>query len=1197
MGLYTQIEKNGNKRQVSYYEKIIKKINSYYNDFCDIFKKDLDTELNVEELLKEGNFDFDIEDFITKVDQLNHKYINIIFNRLVDDEVQTESKTTIEKLDILSSLDNRYFQDRNIKIPLFLMATSVLPNYYSLPPKEEFLKQQEDGKDIFEIYSDFWKENNIEIKPKLILAALKERMIINQNILKEKIKYEYVKKEFIANTERLKQYVKDEIAKGKDVEHILTEILPEAYGLVKAACEYSLNKTPYDVQLMGAIALNEGKVSEMYTGEGKTITSILPAYLNALTGREVDIFTPNDYLAKRDAENNSKVFNLLGLSVGCVLVDGQTTEEKQQAYKCDIVYGSSTAFAFDFLYDTNEHNVNNLVQREEKPGFVIVDEADQILINNALSPYQLKTGGKLLTKKQQRENNQVMAYLETALELEKILSKKAYTAKNQYEYECITGDNKEETERMNEKYSILIGQDDVYITQKGERELFYNYFVDEILELSNRAKEIIITDSNYEENEDYVIIKDRIVLTPTGVEKASSEIREFQDLQMKWLSDEACQVQKRYVLNALRAEYLMKKGKDYQVVTNEETGKEEVVVLQDGRILPNSKFTNGLHQAIELKEGLGVQLDKGETLADDSVASISNRALLSRYEKISGMTGTADKTAFYEIYSLDTFEVPKNKEYQYKKGIISQVPKKRKDNPTRLYKNEKAKYDGLIKDILESNKKGQPVLVVTDNEEDAKKLYSMLEEIKNLTPNLLTSANTLEEEAQIISNAGALGAVTIATEIAGRGTDIKLGGEKETNLEELRRQVFINQIIDRKAQKNMVDFPEEGKEDFQVKEKYIKAWKEILYDDPTHFDKEIEAMEQRYQNDQEYSFEIDKLIIEEHKKEIEIIQASGGLKYIQMNPFKTTRNDNQGRGRVARQGEPGETILYASLDDLKNIGVDKEQLEEASNMFFADVVVTDDLEEEGRITEIIEDAQLRNEFDIDMAIASTDTMDYAMSSLGMSLLRDRKSILSVDDPNIIFDNMVDSVIDTVLKESVPEKRKKKVDKDSYKLSKLNLDFDNLSIELKSIFGMELDENSIYIECMDVGDLKDYLFDKAKAKQKENNLGVPETKQQNNIKNALVTNVNEVYNNFIYSAENVRLQELNDMIAQNTSHNRTKELNDIYLECVHDGWKNCVSSVFRPGLKKKEVYSEQVEIDPDVKDDTLSTIEEIKARGK
>ena len=1181
MGLYKILEKTSNNRTLKNYEAIIERINEYYTKFSEVYKNSIYLDSQIDSCIMRGDDAFSeylgdylsssfVEDEFLKLKKILNNYSKQQPNidrcyKLIDSLIQTSSfedkeeilkKDWTSKLEYLFDASNTDSKNYN-NTYLFIIGAYFIKQYKDVLTKISPLVEEkvQTGKSFIDSIKEVLDSKKIVIDDKKILSTFystRKRQSEYNAKLREVYKDKYIKNFFIAKTNELKSRVKIELESGKSKEEVLEEILPMAYGLVKAACEYTKGLVAYDVQLMGAIAINEGKVAEMYTGEGKTLTAIFAAYLNALTNQEVNIFTPNDYLSSRDAKDNKDIYNLLGLTVGCTLVDGQSIEEKKQAYRSDIVYGSSTAFAFDFLKDTNA-DYSSMVCRGEKPGFVIVDEADQILINNALNPYQL-SGGVSLTKQDILDNNQAKYYISLALEIEKMLSKSKYIANNQYEYECITGDNKEYTDKLNNLYSLLIGLDDVYLTSKGEKKLFYYFMYDKAQELVEQASSYFKENDQYVLGTDYLIKDDKIVLTVDGFDRACKEIDEFAKLNMKWLTDEESLVIRKYLNNALIARYVMKKGKNYQVGIDPITSEQCIFVLQDGRIMPDSKFTEGLHQAIEVKEGLDIQISKGERLIDSVIATISNRALLARYDKISGMTGTASYDAFSEIYGLETFKVPRNKEYLYKKGAISKPPCKRQDHPVVLCKSDEIKMQCILKETMKGYLKAQPVLILSDDDEIVKFVFDRITKVDSrLNPNLLISDKTLEEEAQIIAQAGIKNAITVASEMAGRGTDIKLGGFSSTNKDEAVKEVLLEKVS----------------QFFQ---------KSGAPKDQDIFDKVLEILKLEYEQSESYRREIDSIAEKRIAALLEEFYKAGGLKYIQVNPFRTSRNDNQGKGRVGRGGEPGETIMYVTLDDLIKLGADKQEIQNLTNLL-GDKEMIDDISANGMVSEVIDTLQQINEYNDNIRIASTDTMDLAMSSIGFRILKQRTDLIMSEDIIPKLDSSIQVVVEDVLSDSLSKKDQRKATQDSYRLSKLGIDFNTLNTSLMGIFGVEISREEVFSSCTDVSDLKQFISDKAISKLESFS---DKEKMDKKIKNTLISQINQVYKEFLYSAKSVELQRFNDVLAGNTSHDRIAELETIYKECNLDILRKTLKGLFKPNLKVKQdesfVYDSEIQVD-------------------
>ena len=1181
------------KRQIREYENIIKQIDEFYS----IYRANggstfaIDAKINI--CLKDGidGFKYYLHDY------LNSDFVSEKLKRLIDRtqaiaDLNNSNNIVVKYVDALS----KTFDDIDTNATIINRFTQLQNKYNTNPEEFDSFKKAllfNIGLKIIpefdEVFKSISKELSFRIRnnenPILAIANILEEKKINLDYnklfdyfsvskIREELKNELpdalAANSFISISRKLKRIVSLEMKNGKDKEEILNQILPEAYGLVKAVIEYVQKKTSYDVQLMGAIAMNSGNIVEMYTGEGKTLTAIFPAYLNALFDKEVDIFTPNDYLAIRDASTNKRVFELLDMTVGYIK-EGQTIEEKQNAYKCNIVYGSSSEFAFDFLKDTTSKKEEELVQRVEKPGFVIVDEADQILIDDAETPYILNDSQKTLSMSEQKENDIVIGYMKYALEIEKMLSQKVKRVQNIYQFQALTEENADNQQEkyLKEENLLVFDSDDssttkVELTKKGEYRLFSYVLNKQIEELEIKNRDYFINSELFTEGIDYEIKNERLRLSTLGVEKAINNTKEFFDLYLKWLSEPEYQKLRKYVNNAIKARYVMKKGKDYQVIVNEETKKEEIKILKVGRIAKDSKYRDGLHQAIELKEGLEINIGENEKLLNDDSSTISNRALLSRYEKISGMTGTADKTMFSDVYGLETFSVPRNKEYEYNKNpIINNKPIDRIDNPTVLCKDYDEKIKLIINDVLSSYNNKQPVLIVTNNDEEA--IY-ISEKINSIIDNgkakLLTSKNTLEEEAAIISEAGMLGSITIATERAGRGTDIKLGGENETSFEVNKNQIILIDAVNMAIENIIKNHPEK-------REKIIKAGMDSIKNHPEYFKKEVSQLNEKYLKDPKYKDRIDYLTnvrIENKRKKVYNV---GGLKYIQTVPFTTTRNDDQGKGRVGRQGEPGSTIMYASLKDIENFGIEEESYEfNKLKELLGDSDSINDEQTNGFIKEVIESAQSRQEFSIDYRIAMNDSTDLAMSSIGMMLLRNRKQVLLTNNTDVMIDNMIFTTIESMIKDSVPSKKIKKVDKNKTRLSRIKLDVNSLSVLVKDIFGMDIDFNDALEECFNVGDLKLYIYDKAVDKRNKLNMGLAKEKIDKIDKKNIVTSLNTTYSTFIDEAQNIELQIFNDHIVGNYDHNRSLEFQEIYKKCRKNGWYNCMKNVFRPGLREK-----------------------------
>ena len=555
-------------------------------------------------------------------------------------------------------------------------------------------------------------------------------------------------KDILANRETSQDFKEDR----KLEKEVLDRILPEAFATVREAAKRVLNMRHFDVQLMGGYFLHNGQIAEMRTGEGKTLVATLPAYLNALTGKGVHVITVNDYLAKRDSEWMGRVYKFLGLSVGVILSDNRGAseyEDKRNAYRCDITYGTNNEFGFDYLRDNMATSNEMLVQRPYN--YAIIDEVDSILIDEARTP--LIISGKL----------------EKSADTYKLMAKIA--------------------PKMNK---------------------------DEDYEVDEKNKNVILTEE--------------------GIAKAERLIgcKDLFDISNQFA---------HHLLQALKAKELFIKDTDYVIKNG------EVMIVDEftGRLMEGRRWSDGLHQAVEAKEHVKIQ-DETQTLA-----SITFQNLFRLYPKLSGMTGTAmtEEAEFGKIYNLEVTVIPTNK-----KDI-------RKNNPDVIYKTEVAKYNAVVEDIIAQNELGRPVLVGTISIEKSEYLSKLLKK-RGIKHNVL-NAKYHEKEAYIIAQAGRYGAVTIATNMAGRGTDILLGGNAE---------YLAKEMLDEKGYT-----PEETPDYETKKEEALAKAREITK--------------------------------EEHAKVVE----AGGLHVIGTERHESRRIDNQLRGRAARQGDPGSTRFFLSLED------------------------------------------------------------------------------------------------------------------------------------------------------------------------------------------------------------------------------------------------------------------------------------------
>ena len=549
----------------------------------------------------------------------------------------------------------------------------------------------------------------------------------------------------------------------------LDAILPEAFAVVREGSKRAMKMRHFDVQMLGGMSLHNGKISEMGTGEGKTLTSTLPVYLNALTGKGVHVVTVNDYLASRDAQWMGKLYNFLGLSVG-INLPNMPREEKQAAYRCDITYGTNNEYGFDYLRDNMVYEAADRVQRGLN--FAIVDEVDSILIDEARTPLIISG---------QAEDHTAM-----------------YIA-------------------MNKVVPELTKQEGEADPRTGEGVIKAGDFT-----LDEKTHQVFLTEQGYENAE-------RILFGLGMIPEGAS------------LYDPANITLVHHLYAALRANHLYHRDQHYVVQDGESGGKEIVIVDEfTGRLMSGRRWSEGLHQAVEAKEDVQIQAE------NQTLASITFQNYFRLYGKLAGMTGTADTEAFEfsEIYGLETTIIPPNRK------------SKREDQLDRVYKTTREKYEAAIKDIRECYERGQPVLVGTTSIENSEIIDELL--TKENLPHQVLNAKQHAREADIVAQAGRTKMVTIATNMAGRGTDIVLGGNVEKRIE----VVEADEALDTAAK-----------------------------------EKEIARLRAEW--------------TEEHEQ----VKALGGLRIIATERHESRRIDNQLRGRSGRQGDNGSSRFYLSLDD------------------------------------------------------------------------------------------------------------------------------------------------------------------------------------------------------------------------------------------------------------------------------------------
>ncbi len=650
---------------------------------------------------------------------------------------------------------------------------------------------------------------------------------------------------------------KDRISNGSQ----LSDLLVEAFTVVREASKRTLGQRHYDVQLIGGMVLNDGGISEMKTGEGKTLVSTLPVYLNSLTGKGVHVITVNDYLAQRDSEWMGQIFNFLGLVVGCLQND-MTDADRKIAYNADITYGTNNEFGFDYLRDNMKHDFESMVQRGHN--FAIVDEVDSILIDEARTPL------------------------------------------------IISGPSEVKSEMYNSINKLM------------------PLLVDEDFDIDEKTKSVNLSDKGVEHAEE--LLKTNGLLT-------GQSLFDIENISIIHHINQAARAHKLFVKNK---DYIVKEGK--------------VIIIDEftGRMMEGRRYSDGLHQAIEAKENCQIQAE------NQTLASVTFQNYFRLYEKLGGMTGTASTEAeeFMDIYGLPVLEIPTNE-------AVNRI-----DENDEIYMTVEEKYDAIIKEITECNANQQPILVGTTSIEKSEEIATMLEKLGFKRTNYIENENTNiqkntfsvlnakyhEQEAKIIEQAGRLGAITIATNMAGRGTDIQLGGNLEAELK----------LLDKSSVED---------------------------------DNKVSAIRNR--------------IADEKQQVIK----SGGLYVIGTERHESRRIDNQLRGRSGRQGDPGKSKFYLSLqDDLMRIfgSEDMESLLKKFGLKDGEPIV------HPWINKALEKAQTKIEsrnFDIRKNILQFDDV---MNDQRKVVFEQRKDLMDDTEASETIIDMRYEYIEDLVKDYIPE---------------------------------------------------------------------------------------------------------------------------------------------------------------------------------
>jgi preprotein translocase subunit SecA len=869
-------------------------------------------------------------------------------------------------------------------------------------------------------------------------------------------KWESVKKLSDEELKNKTQEFRDRLAKGET----LDDILPEAFAVVREATHRVLGERkivkdaingkdiPYmahfDVQILAAIALHQGNIAEMKTGEGKTQVAPVAAYLNALSGKGVHIITVNDYLAKRDSEWMGRIFNFLGMSVGCLDKTEPSTQERRDAYNCDITYGTNNEFGFDYLRDNMAIHYSHCVQRELN--YAIIDEVDNILIDEARTPLII-SGAADVDNKEYEELQPLVRKLVDAqhkLMSDNFKKLKEKIAKEEFDEElgllmliAKRGEPKNQIYLDGMKNTSVaritrsVEQD--YLIEKKlhkiDEELYFSIEENNhSAEMSEKGREFIGGS-----NKDFFVVTDLAVIIGEINNNPNLSLEEKNELREKAHIEFSDRSERIHCVNQLLKSFALYE-KDVNYVVQE--GQVLIVDEFTGRILPGRRWSDGLHQAVEAKEGVKVA---GES---QTLATITFQNFFKMYNKIAGMTGTAATEAkeFGDIYKLDVIQIPTNRE-------VARI-----DADDEIYKTQKEKFEAVVKEIRSIQEKGAPVLVGTVSIEKSEYLSRMLE--RNGIKHEVLNAKNHAREASIIAQAGKKSAVTIATNMAGRGTDIKLGGNFEAMAKDKLRM--------------------DG-------------------EDPEAFSNE--DMLERYPE----------LAEEITKEQSEVIEL-GGLYVLGTERHESRRIDNQLRGRSGRQGDPGLSKFYLSLDDdlMRIFGSDK-----MAGMLDKIGVVEGETISHPILTGAIGNAQRKVEgrnFEIRKHLKEYDDVMNLQRSEIYGL---RKQILYGSDITAGIQDQFAMALEDVILKNCENK-----DRNLWNITELEL-------QVANIFGVVIDKEKYNFGNISIEELFDGLWAEIKViyENKENRIGAERLRDLE--RRVLLASIDDLWKNHLYEMDHLK----------------------------------------------------------------------------
>lgn len=1037
---------------------------------------------------------------------------------------------------------------------------------------------------------------------------------------------------FKRQTTSLQSEIGTYISLGYDEDEALKRVLPKAYATVKLASNFLWNKPHYDVQLIGGILLNDGYASEMATGEGKTQTAALPTYLNALMHKGAHVITPNGYLAKRDYEEMSQLYNLLGLTCGLVEERGSITEDdirvkmleilkpqldkytaratpeerdrlineflsnshnskvvsnarnearlslrreenlrRKAAYDADITYGSASAMAFDYLYDDIETNRDNMVQRDGAPNFAVVDEVDAVLFDDATTPFSLsgtQTDAELaITDAERKESERKIALANLAvyriisennslIQRNKMLGRKdrlVLEVKEQRDFENLVSCDSPKAEEYDMTKAIIINPNtkEYKLTTLGETIIFQYYCLKDINQILLKNRDSIMRmryDGKplYREGYDYTIVNERIVMEPRAFAHlvTSGAIPEltvaFNKFGLKELIDNH-----QVIDNALRAWFVLEEDVDYKlsVPSNAKSPEERIVSLvMNGRTAEGRVYSNGLQQAIEEKEKYlkrkNIKIVK--TKIKNTLASIPTASFFGRYRKFAGMTGTAAVSAFEELYGLGTYEVPRNR------------PRQVTDYGDRLYASSEEKNEAIFQEVLLSYKKGQPVLLSTTSIGESEKLYRYLNKrfqeigIRVDIPVLNANVDKLEEEAKIVSRAGLPGAITISTEMAGRGTDIKLGGEVPSISD------LMTTIGEARVKKMLEILQNNGSMNDNNRanlERLVRANVFAKHD-------ELEAEAQRRQK-----------LLQNKKNNMERkILAVGGLKVIGSGHFSYSRVDDQVKGRCGRQGNKGEVIFFNDREDLLRVGVSKTRADELHKKALIAPIIEHPESGYTPLGDVIYNAQAKTESMVKESIRQNQEVEREVCNY-RRILRVQKDELKRSDDYI---DAVEFMIEETVKAIVVQSSKIETPSftDRTRLSRAKIETDEFTSLASEFLGIDIKPETLK-QFKTLGELREFITNKSLEQYRQRIKDEGREKVNDDSKEIVDRLLSRTWSDFEGYVETIKNQAgLNRMAQIQTDGQIPYQIGKAFAHCVESERAIIVRELINPNYRKK-----------------------------